>query len=446
MSSVVPIRADSPIAPPKPAAFRTGSLFIHSPVSMVLIALALRLGCILVRGLYKFELIQWVDLEVANIGRSLAFGQGFSSPWSGAVGPTAWCAPVYPWLVSLAFRLFGVFSHGAAFAMLAFNSLFSALTCWSIYRIGRLLFGETVAVWAGWIWALFPFAVYWPIIWIWDTSLSAFLLSVLFLLTLQMEGDTRWSSWLGYGVLWGFSALTNTAVLSWLPFSGCWLAYRLLRSGKRFLVPVIVGAISFWAVITPWLVRNYVVFDKLIFIRGDLGSEFRTGNNPLAHGSYIPLLRAGSNPALTVQYNRMGEVDWVAEQGRLARQWITENPESFLRLSCQRAFLFWIRLPELLLLPQTRALYLLMRALFAALTLLLPLVAIVLMIERHVHGAFLFATLLIFYPFIYYITFATPRYRHPIEPELILLATWLLVSMVKFLKSGMTRPNLRPAV
>jgi hypothetical protein len=35
--------------------------------------------------------------------------------------------------------------------------------------------------------------------------------------------------------------------------------------------------------------------------------------------------------------------------------------------------------------------------------------------------------LLIFYPLIYYITFAFDRYHHPIEPELIILAVWAVM-------------------
>ena len=192
--------------------------------------------------------------------------------------------PLYPWLISLAFRAFGVFSHAAAFAMLVFNSVFSALTSWTIYRIARRVFNETVAVWSGWVWALLPYSIYWSVTWIWETSLSAFLLSLLFMLTLEMEGDDRLSSWFGYGLLWGIAALTNTSVIAWLPFSGCWLAYQLHRRGKRFVVPVVLGAVVFWATLTPWLVRNYSVFGKPIFVRGDLGVELRVGNNPAGRG------------------------------------------------------------------------------------------------------------------------------------------------------------------
>ena len=43
----------------------------------------------------------------------------------------------------------------------------------------------------GMVWALLPYSIYWSVVWVWETSLSAFLLSLLFLLTLEMEDDDR---------------------------------------------------------------------------------------------------------------------------------------------------------------------------------------------------------------------------------------------------------------
>jgi hypothetical protein len=40
-------------------------------------------------------------------------------------------------------------------------------------------------------------------------------------------------------------------------------------------------------------------------------------------------------------------------------------------------------------------------------------------------GAELYLLLLLSYPTIYYITFPHPRYRHPIEPELLILIVFL---------------------
>ena len=418
MSSAIPASSDS-VIPRRNAWPPALHSILYSPLWMVLAGLAIRVACILGGRLYHLDAQRWFAFEMANIGYSLALGHGFSSPWRGSTGPTAWTAPLYPYVVSLAFRVFGVCSDAAAVALLVFNSVFSALTSWTIFRIARRLFSLKAAAWSGWIWAVFPFAIYWSVAWIWETTFSTFLLSLLFMLTLEMEGDNRIWRWVCYGLLWGILALSNTSTVLWLPFAGCWLAYQLYRSGKHFIVPVVLSAVVFWAVITPWLVRNYIVFDKLI-IRGDLGSELRAGNNRLADGGWVPAYRPGNNSFLYAQYKEMGEAAFDAEQGRQAKIWIAEDPARFLGLSCRRVFFFWLGSGD----PG----YLLLQHLFLLCATVLAFGGLLLAVKRRVHGVFLFATLLTFFPLIYYITFPTTRYRHAIDPELVILAVWLLVS------------------
>ena len=207
---------------------------------MVLIGFLVRVLYILLAHSYKFRTTDanfsfgW---EIGRIAYSLSSGHGFSSPFGGDTGPSAWTAPVYPFIVSIAFRVFGAYTLAASFALLTFNSLCAALTCWPVYRIARRIFGEFVAVWSGWVWALLPYIIYWSVRQVWETSLTALLLSLAFMLTIEMEGDSRLTSWMGFGVLWGVIGLTNPSCLSFLPFSGCWLAYQLIRRSRPFLLP-----------------------------------------------------------------------------------------------------------------------------------------------------------------------------------------------------------------
>jgi len=392
---------------------------------MVFVAFAVRVLWIAFAHTYRIRTNEHnfgFGWEVGRIAYSLAHGMGFSSPFGGNTGPSAWTAPVYPWIVSIAFRLFGSYSHASAFALLTFNSLFAALTSWTVYRIGRRVFNPTVAMWAGWIWALYPDTIFWSVKWIWETSLSTFLLSLLFMLTLEMEGDERVSSWLGYGLLWGVEALTNPAALSFLPFAGCWLAYQLHRRGKRWLAPAALSAVVFWMTIMPWLVRDYEVMGHFVLIRDNAGNELWIGNNPLAEGQYVLAYHPSWNDRVLAKYERMGEREFCAEQGRRARHWIAQNPERFAVITLRRVWFFWNGLPRLSKygwLADTKNSHILLLSVVGIWGLLLAL-------KRRVHGVFLFATLLVFYPLVYYICFPEPRYRHPIDPELIILGVYLV--------------------
>ena len=151
---------------------------------MVLVAFALRFGWIVVAHTYKFKTFDdnfsfgW---EMGRIGRSLAQGQGFSNPFSDTTGPTAWEPPLYPFLIAGVFKLFGIYTHASALVLLSINSLFSALTCIPIFLIAKRCFGEKLAVWTAWLWAVMPSVMYWCTRWVWETSLAALLLALDFL-------------------------------------------------------------------------------------------------------------------------------------------------------------------------------------------------------------------------------------------------------------------------
>ena len=397
----------------------------RSPGWIVLVAFAVRVLWIALAHTYRIRTSEHnfgFGWEIARIGYSLAHGMGFSSPFGGNTGPSAWTAPVYPWIVSLAFRAFGSYSRASAFALLTFNSLFAALTCWTIYRTALRVFNRTVAIWSAWIWALLPYTIFWSVRYIWETSLSAFLLSLLFMLTVEMDGDERPSSWIGYGLLWGIAALTNPALLSFLPFAGCWLVCQLHRRGKRWLAPAALSAVISWMTILPWLVRNYETMGQFVFIRDNAGNELRVGNNPLAEGIYVVAYHPADNDLLLAKYRRMGELAFCAEQGRLAKQWIAEHPGKFAEITVRRIIFFWDGIPKI---TKIEGLAETKNSLFLASS-VLAIWGLLLAIKRRVHGAFLFASLLIFYPLVYYVCFPQPRYRHPIDPELLILGVYLV--------------------
>src|SRR5882672_550560 len=230
----------------------------QSLIFIVLVALLLRLAVIVAGHTYRItprrDHFQF-GWEMGRLARSIAQGHGFSSPTDLPTGPSAWAPPVYPYILAAVFKRFGIYSNLSAWVILTFNSIFSALTCLTLYLIGEKIYGMTVARAAAWTWALFPYAIYWPVRVIWEMSLSAFLLSLAFLLTLRMaDAPPRPRAWIAFGFLWGLLALTNTAVLSLLPFCSMYVLGRLPRSPRHAAGPILC-VLAAGLVVTPWLVR-----------------------------------------------------------------------------------------------------------------------------------------------------------------------------------------------
>ena len=311
---------------------------------MVFVAFALRFGWIVVAHTYRFKTFDdnfsfgW---EMGRIGRSLVQGQGFSNPFSETTGATAWEPPLYPFLIAGVFKLFGIYTHASALVLLTINSLFSALTCIPIFLIAKRCFDEKLAVWTGWLWAVMPPVMYWCTRWVWETSLAALLLALVFWLTLDLEERDGLAPWIRFGLLWGIAALANTSLLAFLPASGLWACHRRWRRGKPSLAGVVLSGLVFVACIAPWLARNHRALGVLS-LRSNFGAELRIGNGPGADGTWREYLHPTQNVYEMRRYRQLGEIAYVDERKREAVAFIREDYPHFLVLSLQR-FIYYCR-------------------------------------------------------------------------------------------------------
>ena len=392
---------------------------------IVAIALLLRVDWIIVGHTYRFKSADGnfgFGWEMGRIGASLASGQGFSHPFGPPTGPTAWEPPLYPYLVAGVFRLFGIYSRASAFVLLAINSVFSALTCIPIFLIAKRVFSERVAVGSAWAWALLPNVMFWCTRWVWETSLSALLLAVIFWLALTMEDRDGWLPWFEFGALWGITALNSTSLLSFLPAAGLWAWHRRQQQGKKSIGGVVLASILFFACITPWLVRNERTFGKFIFIRDNVGSELRLGNGPGADGTWMEYLHPTQDVYGMRQYQAMGELAYIAMREREAIDYIEADYARFAGLCAKRFIYFWAGPPKATQPWWTNDVK---NSLFLASSVLM-FWGLGRALRQRRHGAGLLFWLILLVPAIYYIVFPSPRYRVPIEPEMTILCVFVV--------------------
>jgi len=397
----------------------------NSPIQIAAIALILRLAWIVIGHTYKFKTsggnfsFGW---EMGRIAASVASGHGFSSPFGPPTGPTAWEPPLYVYLTAGVFQLFGIYSRASAFVLLALNSVFSALTCIPIFRIGRRMFSEQVGVWSAWSWALLPNVIFWCTRAVWETSLSALLLASIFWLALTMEERDGLLPWLEFGLLWGIVALNSTSLLSFLPAAGLWAWYRRSKQGKSSFGGVVLASVVFLVCITPWLVRNYQTFGRFIFIRDNFGAELRLGNGNGADGTLMLYLDPPHDPYAMHQFQAMGELEYIAMRKQQAAAFIQANHARFLQLCFRRFVYFWAAPPK-----DTGPAWLgvLKNSLFLGSSVLM-FWGLGRALRQRKPGAWLFFWLVLLYPAIYYVVYAIPRYRHPIEPEIAVFCIYLI--------------------
>jgi 4-amino-4-deoxy-L-arabinose transferase-like glycosyltransferase len=401
------------------------SLIRTSQFWMVAIALFLRVGWIVIGHTYKFKSADnnfGFGWEMGSIGAAIASGHGFSNPFGPPTGPTAWEPPLYPYLIAGVFHIFGIYSRASAFVLLTLNSVFSALTCIPIFLIARRIFSEKVGVGSAWTWVFLPYVMYWCTRWVWETSLSALLVAAIFWLTLTLEERDGLKPWLGFGLLWGIAALNSTSLLAFLPASGLWAWYHRAKRGKRSFAGVVLASAIFLACITPWLIRNYETFGKFVVLRDNFGAELRLGNGSGADGIWMEYLHPTQDLYAMRQYQAMGELAYIAMRKRQALDYITADYGRFAVLCMKRFVYYWAGASR----PgRTFWLEELKNSLFLASSILM-FWGLGRALRQRKPGAWLLFWLILLYPAIYYVVFPGQRYRHPIEPEITILAIYLL--------------------
>jgi hypothetical protein len=406
---------------------------LDSPAWMFSLALAIRL--LAVAFTYQGQLNPRHDhwpfgYETGRIARAIASGRGFSDVLDTGSGPTAWMTPLYPYLAAGVFKLFGIYTASSALVLLSLNSLFSALTCIPIYLMARESFGEKVARWAGWGWTFFPFSISAAAEWIWETCLTTFLLSCLFLLTLRMERTTRLAAWAGFGALWGITSLSNPNVLVLLPFLTGWVCHRLHQRQERCRMQVIVAMLSLVVVVTPWFVRNYRVFHTFIPFRQQIWFVASLGNNPETEHWATEVNEPVNGLGEEQNYRQRGERNFMDERRRETIEYLRNYPGLFVWRSFRRFVLTWTGFwswPAKGSLAETFDLDLPFDPGVVALCTVLTALAIFGLLRAFSSGltaAWPYAFMLLVFPSIYYVTLAHLRFRHPIDPEIIVLAAY----------------------
>jgi len=363
--------------------------------------------------------------ETGHIAYSIASGKGFSSPFQRDTGPTAWLAPVYPYLLAGIFRLFGIYTLSSFFAALFLNILFSAGACIPIFYTGEKIAGRGVGIAGAWLWALFPNAILIPFEWIWDTCLSALLVAVLLWATLKLEPSPRLRGWCFYGALWGFALLTNPAIALLFPVLVAWAAYRARtgeHSSKWLIGPVLAAAIAALCC-TPWTVRNYLQFHKFIPLRSNFAFELYVGNNE----NYDEQYRFRPGPITQereiLRYLSMGESSFMEEEKRKAVAFIESHPRVEVWLISQRVVDFWTgTATPVATFRRTGSPWLRFILLCNYATSLCAFAGIVVLLAGKNDYSFPVVVIPVVFPLLYYVTHTSLRYRHPIDPIVLLLA------------------------
>ena len=321
-------------------------------IVLLLLATALRAGLVW----WKWD---WLALDrdlYLELGRNVADGEGFTLLRSAIFTPTAYRPPLYPLFLSMIFR-FG----GGLWTVAVIQVGLSAATVWLTWRIGRALgLGKFALVGAAFV-AVNPLLVQTAALPMTET-LCTFLLAGLFSVCLCGTTTTRPVSlgiWLGLAALcrptvWAFAMLGSfiTVVANRRMSAQGWREMLWAR-GRSWGITLI----AFGLTVSPWVIRNWCVFDRLIVTTTHGGYTLLLGNNDDAYhqevlaaqesGPYsglwnsVPWQNELDRELARANITLNNEVDRDRWMKRKAWDWIRHHPIEFLESCLLRQKRFW---------------------------------------------------------------------------------------------------------
>ena len=410
--------------------------------AIVLVALALRL----VVSPFINELMDPAHIkcwEQGNVAAALLSAHIFGSPFDSFRQPSAVMPPVYPLIVAAFFHFFGVRTVASIIAIHAFDCLISALACIPIFLMARRSFGERVAWWAAWGWAFSPYGIYFAATWPWSTHLLLLCLCWLLYLAQDLERSARLGLWARFGLLAGFAGLTEPSVLVVIPFLMALASWRLAHEGLRWLRPAAVASAVMLATLSPWMIRNALVFHRFIPMRDSMGLELWMGNNGHNLNWTSDDLHPLHDMSEQVRYN-MGELVYMSQKAQQARAYIHDHPVWYAGMCFRRAVFIWTGYwsfdrDYLAQEPMDPA-----NIPFATCLTLLGLLGLLTAWRQAPNEAVRYAGVLFLFPIMYYFTHPEPYHLRPLDPLLLVLGCYAILALRERVKARELVPVPEP--
>jgi hypothetical protein len=342
---------------------------------------------------------------------------GFSNPFFALkTGPSAHLSPVFPVFAASLMKVFGDQTAGiAALQVAAILAVSLQVALFPIFS--KIL---SMGAWNGVLAASFWILAKPKLVFGWEVQYVALILAALCCLyRTQLDAAPSESS----ARLWISGLLAGVLILSSPPLVlvfVSWLIWEMWRRRTAFLkvsfVPLVLLPVL---ILTPWTVRNYRVFQHLIFVRDDLGLELATSNNDCAQFGIARNIQNGcynqSHPNIALdqaqRVRQLGEFQYNQARLHEALQWITQHPKQFLVLTLERFFVFWMP-------SETGNIHYasgrrLERVPIYLLT-MLSVLGLITLYRTDFKSWAICASCLAFFPLIYYIVQFEYRYRYPI--------------------------------
>jgi hypothetical protein len=181
------------------------------------------------------------------------------------------------------------------------------------------------------------------------------------------------------------------------------------------------------------------VFGEWVFLRSNFGFEFALGNYHSSIGRGWGGTHPSGNAKELSKYLRMGEIAYIQSRQETAIQYVRTAPREFWALTAKRVLYFWdgSAMHYFTTIPW----YWVPSSFLLFSVSLLP--ALLVAHRNYLHAWQMFFGVLLLYPVPYYLTFSHVRYRHVIEPVMLLMLCYAGDTLWQKVKSAVRSHDAR---
>jgi 4-amino-4-deoxy-L-arabinose transferase-like glycosyltransferase len=300
--------------------------------SLILISFIIRLVIVSLYGDTK------IDNEWGTLLNNLYYHKTYAFyKFNNELIPSSYMPPLYAFILlflkTISFEKINILS-----LVFSFQILISVISVYIFYKINEQLFSKKISMINSFIFSLFPLNVFAA----GQTSsitlqifLSLFFLRYFFLITNNKSNKNL----IIFSIICGLSLLTRGEfILILIPT----IIYMLIFKKINIIKLIIVLLISF-IIISPYLMRNYIKFEK-IHITNVTGYALWKGNNPslkiegYENISEFPEIKSKLEK---IPYNNFYETERDNIFFQAAIKNILQNPNTYLKLYIKKVFSFY---------------------------------------------------------------------------------------------------------
>ena len=385
-----------------------------------------------------------VAWEYETIANNLLDGKGFSYVFLKTTY-LSFNTPLFPYLCAGVYAL----TNHSFLAILLVQSLFTTALALVVFKIAKLVFSEAVGLLAAALVAFHPGLMYYDVLNLLPLSIDSFFIAAIIFVLLKNKERRSVRAMSLVGGLIGLAALSRgvTAVLLLPVIIYLGLFARFLDFKHRLKIVTCVACTTF-IVLAPWLIRNYSVHKRFVFIASTSGENFWRGNNLLATGtSYgehkIPIIDLWPEDfrARVYSLTEIEQKDFFESE---AWNFIRANPLQATKLYAKKVYYFWWFSPQSgVVYPQK---YLGMYKLFYMPLLSFFIIGVVFAVVSAKKAVRESSLILLSVPVTIWLSqslfYVEGRHRWLIEPIMIIFFSYGIIESWKLLRSRVSRTAL----